>query len=290
MSGILPPGLSSYSPNSRPVGLSADSLLSSMRSLDLSLRQDIPGIRSFHAEAAPQSEVSAASVPAMLLPDRQEIPGIGLSADLGLLASMRDLESSLFRPVLNTSIPDIRTPHAEPAQHTVVDAASSARSGEPDAVVFSEEPDLLLTADLGSTLQGIPGIRSFHADSLLTSEPGSTRRQIPGIRSFHDDDIRNVMNSDEPPPDSAPLDDFWGQFDVAPAFDRVIMALPTHTVCAEDVSTDASEERSCSICISEFSEGDTRRTLQCFHSFHTECIDPWLHRCGCCPICRHRVG
>ncbi|XP_024529334.1 RING-H2 finger protein ATL5-like [Selaginella moellendorffii] len=43
----------------------------------------------------------------------------------------------------------------------------------------------------------------------------------------------------------------------------------------------------CAVCLCEFQEGDHGRTLpKCGHSFHTECIDMWLHCHSTCPLCR----
>lgn len=48
-----------------------------------------------------------------------------------------------------------------------------------------------------------------------------------------------------------------------------------------------SNGRECSICLSEFEEGDELRTLpQCMHSFHVACIDMWLYSHPNCPMCR----
>ena len=43
----------------------------------------------------------------------------------------------------------------------------------------------------------------------------------------------------------------------------------------------------CSVCLEAYVEGDTVRTLVCFHTFHQRCIDDWLSRRAVCPICKH---
>lgn len=45
-------------------------------------------------------------------------------------------------------------------------------------------------------------------------------------------------------------------------------------------------EVTCSICISDFTEGDQARKLVCNHYFHHECIKVWLARQQVCPNCK----
>lgn len=54
-------------------------------------------------------------------------------------------------------------------------------------------------------------------------------------------------------------------------------------------SDNPNDKSSCNICLSEFDEGEKIRTLPCFHSFHTQCIDNWLNRKAECPVCRSPV-
>lgn len=48
----------------------------------------------------------------------------------------------------------------------------------------------------------------------------------------------------------------------------------------------------CSICLSEFAEGDEARELvDCRHVFHSHCLEKWLqgYRQPTCPLCRRLV-
>lgn len=47
------------------------------------------------------------------------------------------------------------------------------------------------------------------------------------------------------------------------------------------------ETPSCSVCLESYREGETVRTIPCFHTFHKSCIDPWLAEKAECPICKH---
>ncbi|CAI9772292.1 unnamed protein product [Fraxinus pennsylvanica] len=52
----------------------------------------------------------------------------------------------------------------------------------------------------------------------------------------------------------------------------------------------SEEAAQCYICLVEYEEGDTVRTLPCHHEFHRTCIDKWLkeiHRV--CPLCRRDI-
>lgn len=50
------------------------------------------------------------------------------------------------------------------------------------------------------------------------------------------------------------------------------------------------EPMDCAVCLSEFEENESGRTLpKCEHSFHIECIDMWFHSHSTCPLCRSPV-
>ncbi|XP_030454369.2 E3 ubiquitin-protein ligase Os04g0590900-like [Syzygium oleosum] len=47
------------------------------------------------------------------------------------------------------------------------------------------------------------------------------------------------------------------------------------------------EGSDCTVCLSEFSDGETLRVLpKCGHAFHVPCIDTWLRSHTNCPLCR----
>ncbi|KAJ7956879.1 RING/U-box superfamily protein [Quillaja saponaria] len=46
----------------------------------------------------------------------------------------------------------------------------------------------------------------------------------------------------------------------------------------------------CSVCLSEFKDGEKIRNLNCKHSFHKDCLDKWLQQYwATCPLCRNNV-
>jgi len=42
---------------------------------------------------------------------------------------------------------------------------------------------------------------------------------------------------------------------------------------------------SCSICLSDFDDGETLKKLPCGHLFHDDCVASWLQRNKRCPLC-----
>jgi hypothetical protein len=45
------------------------------------------------------------------------------------------------------------------------------------------------------------------------------------------------------------------------------------------------KDAECTICMAHFEPGETLRRLQCFHIYHTNCIDQWLKTSSKCPLC-----
>ena len=59
--------------------------------------------------------------------------------------------------------------------------------------------------------------------------------------------------------------------------------LPTSTAPAADTN---NEHTSCAVCLEDYVEGESLRTLPCLHQFHTKCVDTWLKQNRACPICK----
>ena len=43
----------------------------------------------------------------------------------------------------------------------------------------------------------------------------------------------------------------------------------------------------CPVCLEPLKANETVRALPCCHSFHIQCIDPWLSSDHTCPVCKH---
>lgn len=60
------------------------------------------------------------------------------------------------------------------------------------------------------------------------------------------------------------------------------------SVAQQDVSKPGTEdEPQCSICLSEYEEGEGLTTLPCGHIYHDECIASWCTNHARCPLCNY---
>eukprot|EP00173_Palmaria_palmata_P004852 Plantae.Rhodophyta-Palmaria_palmata.ctg7496.p1 GENE.Plantae.Rhodophyta-Palmaria_palmata.ctg7496~~Plantae.Rhodophyta-Palmaria_palmata.ctg7496.p1 ORF type:complete len:179 (+),score=2.74 Plantae.Rhodophyta-Palmaria_palmata.ctg7496:110-646(+) len=62
-----------------------------------------------------------------------------------------------------------------------------------------------------------------------------------------------------------------------------IAAIPTKKYDEADAS---GRDCKCAVCLGEFDVGEQVRNLPCTHTFHNECVDPWLAKRKTCPICK----
>ncbi|CAN6461087.1 unnamed protein product [Victoria cruziana] len=68
-------------------------------------------------------------------------------------------------------------------------------------------------------------------------------------------------------------------------------AIRSIAVCKYKKGDGLIEGTDCSVCLSEFQEGESLRLLpKCSHAFHISCIDIWLQAHSNCPLCRASVA
>ncbi|KAJ6908058.1 E3 ubiquitin-protein ligase RHA2B [Populus alba x Populus x berolinensis] len=62
------------------------------------------------------------------------------------------------------------------------------------------------------------------------------------------------------------------------------------TISYSKTLTKQQDSMECAVCLSQFSEGESVRKLNCKHTFHKDCLDEWLRQClATCPLCRAKV-
>jgi hypothetical protein len=58
---------------------------------------------------------------------------------------------------------------------------------------------------------------------------------------------------------------------------------------SENNVNNADSVSTCSVCLSDVRAGGRSRKLRCNHSFHVNCLNPWIEQCNgspTCPTCR----
>jgi len=71
------------------------------------------------------------------------------------------------------------------------------------------------------------------------------------------------------------------------ATEQMINRLPLHNMTLSEIESKAGTNAAqCTICMEMFAEGDVVRVVTCMHSFHKDCLDPWLRLHPTCPICK----
>lgn len=78
-----------------------------------------------------------------------------------------------------------------------------------------------------------------------------------------------------------------GQGQQRGATEQMINRLPLHNMTISEIESKAGTNAAqCTICMEVFAEGDVVRVVTCMHSFHKDCLDPWLRLHPTCPICK----
>ena len=128
----------------------------------------------------------------------------------------------------------------------------------------------------------------------------NAERESNGERPVTADTLRHLVNSrDFTGNDYDQLHNFVDEngpaamsyFSAIGATEAEINRLPRRTIEANDDLLSrlgvGGQQQQCSICLEQFQVGETVRTIPCFHTFHSSCIDPWLATKSECPICKH---
>ncbi|GAB5362934.1 hypothetical protein AAMO2058_000841000 [Amorphochlora amoebiformis] len=147
-----------------------------------------------------------------------------------------------------------------------------------DIIVFHRDSDVTVVAILPRA--GSPSGSAFASNTTFRTAP-QFRRLIAAFLSG----ILYRMPGNE-------MREFWEQAmetqissRPTPASQKSIEELPTNDVeSLERISGDK-----CTICQEAYKIGDKMITLPCHHSFHKDCLIPWLKQRNTCPNCRYKL-
>ncbi|GLD94972.1 hypothetical protein PINS_up003597 [Pythium insidiosum] len=140
-----------------------------------------------------------------------------------------------------------------------------SRDGNPVEFYVTESD-----APIGDMGGGLFGLLS----SVLTRPLGGLASD-PGDYAFGNlSQVINQLMQNDPNRHGAP-----------PASKGVVEQLPKHKVTQSEVDANAE----CPVCKDPFVVDDDAQELPCAHSFHPDCILPWLAQHNSCPVCRHEL-
>lgn len=71
--------------------------------------------------------------------------------------------------------------------------------------------------------------------------------------------------------------------------ERIVQALPVAEFTEGNRENFSEENKSCTICMSQYELKEEYMILPCLHRFHTDCIKEWFNRRNTCPNCKDRI-
>ncbi|KAH7660923.1 Zinc finger RING/FYVE/PHD-type protein [Dioscorea alata] len=107
----------------------------------------------------------------------------------------------------------------------------------------------------------------------------------PLLRRWRRRRRRLLIAISSPPPPAPSSDDYYLPLSPFGLDDAAIKSLPLSLFSKS--KSKSLPIRDCAVCLFEFEDGDSLRTLPaCSHAFHVDCIDVWLRSHASCPLCR----
>ena len=115
----------------------------------------------------------------------------------------------------------------------------------------------------------------MHAPHMLNNRE---RRENDRVNRMSEQEFENYMN------------DLHIRDSVKPIKADLLSQLPRSRYQAtglEGPQTNVNQdERQCTICMTDFEQGEEILTLTCFHKYHSECVETWFKSQNWCPVCR----
>ena len=74
-----------------------------------------------------------------------------------------------------------------------------------------------------------------------------------------------------------------------PTSPECIRTLPRHVYNENLTLSNTLINKDCTVCKDDYKVGEKLIELPCKHTFHEDCILPWLNIHNSCPTCRHAL-
>ncbi|KAF8472057.1 hypothetical protein BDZ91DRAFT_791071 [Kalaharituber pfeilii] len=122
-------------------------------------------------------------------------------------------------------------------------------------------------------------VESPSKDVDVEMQEANSSLEVRDLQELGNPPSSNCPSSPENSSTSASVSEF-------PSVYSVTNSVPIDTMITGAPLPQANQVQ-CPVCMDDFEEGQEIRILPCNHSFHTDCIDPWLlNVTGSCPLCR----
>jgi hypothetical protein len=200
-----------------------------------------------------------------LMPERLRLFSIMTST-----ASYYESPMPLLSPLLALPVPSSPSSERSPSITQSVNDSYYEDSSD-----YSEEGDSTLLSPLNSAHVRIMPLARFLTDTISDED----------LYSSIDSTERHEFNLEDPTESEGRSEVIRNFYATILSQNISILRTKQHTYQAalQPLST------SCAICLEDFCEGDTVKTLPCQHVFHDDHVTAWFARSLTCPLCKARV-
>ena len=218
----------------------------------------------------------------------------GFSNSSNLMDSDSNLEyyvSPLSENMERAESPNER--HGPSGSDSIPGSAPNASYGSDSSLILvSVSSTYYISTSITAIFSPISNFSSSDEDSevstLVSFEDSEERSSSTGLSETSQEggEMSPITSDDSDSGSSLNLDQFFllNQADQTTGLTRLqIDNLPLRFFEEEDA------DKICTICLTEYTEGNMLRILPCSHEYHYQCIDQWLEEHSNCPICRGPV-
>uniref|UniRef100_A0A8C6DZN0 RING-type E3 ubiquitin transferase n=1 Tax=Moschus moschiferus TaxID=68415 RepID=A0A8C6DZN0_MOSMO len=197
----------------------------------------------------------------------------GSSNSSNLMDSDSNLEHSVSPPGENIE-------RAESPNERHGPSGSESRPGSASNATYDPDSSLIVISDLSPYY-----IASSTSSYILTFSSHDEDSDISSL-TFEDSEERSLSTVTLSPPFN--LDQFFLLNEEDPHQTTGLTRTQIDNLPLRSFE-ETEGLKVCTICITEYTAGNTLRVLPCFHEYHDNCIDQWLEENSTCPICRGPV-
>ena len=211
----------------------------------------------------------------------QEFPESGNLECLGLYMSAN------FGPFLDLALqfdPNRqRDPHQDEEEEVSLSGDESPEDRSPVTTLRGIQSNQQPATGFTDSLNGVPDHREVEAAPSLSRflETLEGTESFIFTNEFYEEYLANQLDEDD-------YDDSYSEDSDDGLSEQALNALPV-VLYQPSPSNKPEEADHCTICLIPLEEQEHIKKLGCRHFFHPRCIDIWLGKHNCCPLCKQAV-